>query len=320
MIRKRTLIASALALSIAFGGSIFWTAQTVELGDDDVSISRDTSVKREEKKRDGLFAKVFKAPFKAIGKLFGKGKDEHKLKPLTEEDVAKFESTGVTALRKRAEASSGSRVIENANHHLSTGRALLMNGQLNEAIAELSLAVSLNPKLAEANNLLGIAYERKGLPERARESFQLAARSKPDDADALNNLGYALYLGGDYKEAVSKLKKAARMAPQDKRILNNLALAQFRAGKVNDASKTFTRAGGDLMGQLNTASMLERTGRDFESIQYYEKARQIEPNSELALKRLADLYRRAGRSAEADAAKTAAETIKRESTAVLKED
>src|SRR5215207_3170363 len=48
-----------------------------------------------KKKGGGLFGKIFKAPFKAVGKLFGKGGDDGKLARMTEKDAAKFESTGV---------------------------------------------------------------------------------------------------------------------------------------------------------------------------------------------------------------------------------
>jgi len=48
--------------------------------------------------------------------------------------------------------------------------------------------------------------------------------------------------------------------------------------------------------------MLERFGRDDDAIKYYEAARQIDPNSTLAVKRLADLYKRTGRTEQVQAA------------------
>src|SRR5215217_4577005 len=47
-----------------------------------------------KKKGGGLFGKILKAPFKAVGKLFGKG-DDGKLARMTESDAARFESTAV---------------------------------------------------------------------------------------------------------------------------------------------------------------------------------------------------------------------------------
>jgi len=188
-----------------------------------------------------------------------------------------------------------------ARDHLSSGRALLQTGHINEAIAELSLASSLDPRLSEANNLLGVAYDRKGMPERARDAYEHAIHESPEDAQTLNNLGFSLYQNGNYRAAVDRLKRAAKLAPNDQRILNNLALAQCRLGKFDDAFKNFSRAGGELTGRLNTAAILERMGRDDEAIKYYEAALRLQPNSSISLRRLAELYRRVGRGDDADA-------------------
>jgi tetratricopeptide (TPR) repeat protein len=87
--------------------------------------------------------------------------------------------------------------------------------------------------------------------------------------------------------------------------LNNLALAQCRLGKTDDCYRSFTRAGGELTGRLNTATLLERMGHDSEAIHYYEAALRLEPKSSVTLRRLADLYQRAGRADEAQAKRRA---------------
>jgi len=50
--------------------------------------------------------------------------------------------------------------------------------QLSEAIGELSTAVSLDPKLAEAHSC-GVAYDQKGLHDRAQESYVKRPSSRP---------------------------------------------------------------------------------------------------------------------------------------------
>jgi Tfp pilus assembly protein PilF len=96
------------------------------------------------------------------------------------------------------------------------------------------------------------------------------------------------------------LKRAAKLAPQDERILNNLGLAYCRLGKIDEAYKAFSRAMGPLTGNLNTAKMLERFGREDDAIRYYEAARQIDPMNSFALRRLADLYQRVGRASDSE--------------------
>jgi Tfp pilus assembly protein PilF len=187
---------------------------------------------------------------------------------------------------------------------LEIGRQLLLDGNYNEAVSELSLAVSLDSKLSEAHNLLGVAYDKKGFADRAKDSFERAVKMD-EDADTLNNLGFSFYQSGNYRAAVDRLKRAAKLAPADERILNNLGLAYCRLGKIDEAYKAFSRATGPLTGNLNTAKMLERFGREDDAIRYYEAARQIDPVNTLALRRLADLYQRVGRGTESEAARTA---------------
>ena len=51
--------------------------------------------------------------------------------------------------------------------------------------------------------------------------------------------------------------------------------------------------------------MLERFGREDDAIRYSEAARSIDPMNTFALRRLADLYQRVGRAADADSTRAA---------------
>lgn len=301
--RKRTIIAIIIAFTLCFGATAFWSAETTGRdGDTDANIIEANGSQTGKSAHGGnKIVRVVTAPFRAIGRLFGRGGNNNKVQRLTEQDVARFESAGterVTDARspEPARPSPGG----TARDHLMVGRALLQTGRTNEAIAELSLAASLDPHLSEANNLLGVAYDRKGMGERAREAYEHAIQDAPEDAQTLNNLGFSLYQNGNYRAAVDRLKRAAKLAPNDQRILNNLALAQCRLGKFDDAYKNFARAGGELTGRLNTAAILERMGRDEEAIKYYEAALRLQPNSSVPLRRLADLYQRVGRYDDAN--------------------
>jgi Flp pilus assembly protein TadD len=310
--RTRSIIAILLGVTLCFGATALWSAETTGRdGDPEANIidanGLVTGQSKEGKKSGNKIARIIKAPFKAIGRLFGGSSDENRLRRLNEKDVAKFESAATmrvsdnVTMDGRAPSTSGS-----AREHLMNGRALLNTGRINEAIAELSLAASLDPRLSgEANGLLGLAYDQKGMRERAKESYERAMRDAPEDAQTLNNLGFSLYQNGNYRAAVDRLKRAARLAPTDKRILNNLALAQCRLGKYEDAYKNFARAGGELTGRLNTAALLERMGHDEDAIRYYEAARRLQPNSSFTLLRLVDLYRRMGRTNESEDARRA---------------
>lgn len=190
-----------------------------------------------------------------------------------------------------------------AGDSLSQGRALLESGFTNEAIAELSVAAVTGPDLVEANNLLGLAYDRRGQHKQAQEYYERARGVAPQNAGVLGNLGHSLYLDDRYRDALAILKSAARLAPADTRIANNLALVYGRLNKYDDAFKQFKRAGGEYYARTQTAALLANAGgRDREAIKHYEAARKLNPASSDVLRQLITLYVRTGQREKAEAA------------------
>ena len=306
---KRRILAVLIALVLTISATAMWSASTIQReGDPDAIVLEDSGAEAgvdQPKKKGNKVVKVLAAPFKMFGRLFGGGDDANKVHRMTEKDAERFETVGVTRIEDaNNKAVKRDTSQASAKEHLEAGRAYLMEGNYSEAISELSLAASIDPKLTEAHNLLGVAYDKKGFSDRARESFEKAVKME-EDADTLNNLGFSLYQNGNYRAAVDRLKRAAKLAPQDERILNNLGLAYCRLGKIDEAYKAFSRATGPLTGNLNTAKMLERFGREDDAIRYYEAARAIDPNNSLALQRLADLYQRTGRAADSETVRAA---------------
>ena len=313
--RRVIIIFAAFALIIS--ATALWDAQGDERDGDTATnvvaasgAEAGAGAQAPKKKGGGLFGKILKAPFKAVGRLFGKdGDGDGRVPRMTERDAERFESAAVVRVEDRDNtrpappAEGGS-----ARDYLERGRALLEEGRLNDAIAELSRAASLDPKLSQAHSLLAVAYDRKGLHERAEDSYKHAIEVNENDPQTLNNLGYSLYLNGNYRAAVDKLKRAARLAPTDARVLNNLALAQVRLGKYEDAYRNFARAGGEFNGHSNLAALLVRMGRDDRAVEHFEAARRLQPGSQNVLRQLAELYDRAGRKDKADEARQALQT------------
>ncbi|MGB8507509.1 MAG: tetratricopeptide repeat protein [Pyrinomonadaceae bacterium] len=315
MFKRRAVIAIAIAFFLTLGFSFMWSVEGDERDGDtatNVIAAKDAPAGANEAatqtKKGNRFARFFKAPFKVVGKLIGVGGDDNKLARMTDRDAGKFESVGVMRWEdRRNDGTRASGTEGTARDYLERGRTLLEAGQLNEAIGELSRAASLDPKSSQAHSLLALAYDRKGLHDRAKDSYERAIDVDEHDAQALNNLGYSLYLNGNYRAAVDRLKRAAKYAPNDGRILNNLALAQCRLGKYDDAYKSFSRAGGEFNGHTNVAALLERMGRDDEAVKHYEQARRLQPEAPDVLRRLADLYARTGHASEADQLRHAVE-------------
>jgi len=311
----RRIITIFMAFTLVICATALWGAEGNQNdGDTDTNVVASSgaeagaSTEEPKKKKGSRLGRMFKAPFKAVGRLFGGGDDSAKVARMSEKDADRFESVGVMRVDdKTTERAEKPGEPNDARGYLERGRELLAENRLNEAIAALSTAASLDAKLSQAHSLLAVAYDRKGLHERARESYERAVGVNESDAQALNNLGYSLYLNGNYRAAVERLKRAARLAPSDARILNNLALAQFHLGKYDDAYKSFARAGGQFNGHANLAALLVRAGRDERAAEHLEAARRIDPTSANVLRQLADLYQRTGRPDRAEEARKALE-------------
>ena len=279
---KRTLIVLSMTIALVVAVEPLRQVHGILMTEAEVAMNAaDASAPGNDQAKEGRgnnFLNVLTAPFKAIGRIFGRGKkNDRKLERISEKDIKKFQSTPSDQLKQAIDSpgnrQSNSALEVGADSHLEKGRALLNAGQVNEAIAELSLAASTESKSSEAYNLLGVAYTNKGLTQIARSSFENALKISRNDAQTLNNLGYLLYSMNDFRGALEPLKKAARLAPGDPRILNNLAMTQSQLGKFNDAAKNFVRAGGEINGRLNLARRLEIAGRKEEAIKNYEVAR-----------------------------------------------
>jgi Flp pilus assembly protein TadD len=260
--------------------------------------------------RDNVFVRVLKAPFKAIGKLFGHG-NKNKLERLSEKDVKKFEKSEVTrvvdartpAVTPPADDTATAPVPADpeaaAMAHLDRGQELLNSGNVNEAIAELSQAVALNHKLARAHNLLGVAYNQKNMPDMALDAFKKAADLDGKDAQILNNLGYMLYQTADYHRAERYLKRAVKHDAKNERAWNNLGLVQCQLMQFHDAFKSFEKATSEFDARVNIAVRMERLGYEKEAIAHLEKAHALRPKSDEVLDRLASLYDRTGQTTQA---------------------
>ena len=187
---------------------------------------------------------------------------------------------------------------------VSQGRALLQHGYLQEAIAELQIAATtVGPELAEANNLLGLAYDRLGWHRQAAEAYGRALMVMPKDANVLANLGYSLYLDDDYTGALKRLKQAAKLSPAEPIINNNLGVVHARLGHYDDAFKYFARASNEYDAHLKLAGILETEKRDRDAVKHYEAALRIQPGASAILERLVALYERTGERDKADSAR-----------------
>jgi Tfp pilus assembly protein PilF len=325
---KRSLIVFALTLVLVTSAVPLRQVHGIMMTPEEVAMLNAASHDDDgQSKGDNTFVKVLKAPIKAIGRIFGFGKkDDNKLERLSRKDVKKFESVGaakvVDARTTGFETPAAAPATENApaaadtalapgRENLERGRALLKSGNVNDAIAALSTAVATDPKLHEAYSLMGVAFELKGMRDRAFESFEKAVKADGDNAEYLNNLGFLHFKNGDNEKAAKYLKRAVKVAPQAQRYWNNLGLVQTQRAKFDEAYECFVHAVGEYEGHINVANRSQSMGYDKTAIKHLEQARVLRPATAEILLRLAVLYKRTGNdelAAEANAALVAAKS------------
>ncbi len=331
---KKTFASSLLAVVLLFAfvqhhtsataGIFDWSAlvadQVVADGSTAVDPNNDGKTKDStgastQKKGNG-FVRALSAPFRALGRLFGGGSkknDQQQARRISDKDAEKFESTKlerikdattpiVTPAPQNSTPATASSTAEFDNY-LNRARQMLLAGDANGAINELTSATAINQRSAEANKLLGIAYESKGWRDSALRSFEMAVTLDENNPEHLNNLGYFLYKTGDYERATRLLKKAAKIAKNNPRIWNNLALVQCERGKFDDAYESFVRAVGEYQGRMNIAAQLQQHGHAKEAIKHLEQAQALKPNSTDVLNKLVSLYEMTGRLSDAETAR-----------------
>ena len=317
---KRTVIVLSLLVLVTSAMSVPRVRGVLMTPDEDAMLeAASQDVEKSESKGGNKLVGALKFPFKAIGRIFGAGKkDDKKLQRLSRKDVEKFEAVGMSRVidaRTATEAASAKEPDANvtmsdpsaatARENLDRGRALLNSGNVNDAIALLSNAATRDPKMHEAYNLLGVAYEAKGMRDRAFESLQKAVKRDDNNADYLNNLGYLYFKNGEYEKAAKYLKRAVKAAPQVQRYWNNLGLIQAQRGNFDEAYDAFAHAVGEFEGHMNVANRSQAMGYDKTAIKHLELARALRPTTAEILFRLAYLYKRTGNemlAAEANSA------------------
>ena len=126
-------------------------------------------------------------------------------------------------------------VPQSAQARNNLGGALLVRGQVDEAIEQLSEALRLDPAHAEAHSNLGVALARRGRWDEAVEQYQEALRLDPRQTQAYSNLGNALLQQGRVREAIVQFDAGLAVEPHDAQARTNRAGALLRDGRIDEA-------------------------------------------------------------------------------------
>ena len=253
---------------------------------------------------------VVSAPVKLVSRLFKKKEDKNNLnvRNANEKD---FENLRVVPVSRTPNGTPTQIADPNATTvEATTAEASAQNlfaeaielregSRLDGAIEKLVAATVLQPKFAEAYNLLAVCYDEKGQYRAAQGEYKKALTIEPVNARYLNNLGYSYYLSGNYGDAVKWFNKGLKITPNDRRMHNNIGLAYGRKSDYDKAKDHFVIAVGEMGAHLNLGYVYSQQGKFEEAIKHYEIALYAQPQSLPAMSNLAQLYERTGRLQEA---------------------
>jgi tetratricopeptide (TPR) repeat protein len=192
-----------------------------------------------------------------------------------------------------------------ARQHVTRAAALLREGRLDVALAELRRGISEAPNHAEAHRLLGLAYSLDGQVGKSIEHLRSAIRLAPDDERARVALADVLAEDRRLAEAERELLQALETDPNSGRVRYQLARLYERQSSLPQAAKSFheSEAFGPIIGRdefYRALGSLLVNQADFDgAVDAYMRRIDANPNSADAHRQLAEIYYLQGRDDEA---------------------
>ncbi|HEY3331228.1 MAG TPA: tetratricopeptide repeat protein [Capsulimonadaceae bacterium] len=117
--------------------------------------------------------------------------------------------TGASALFEQVAETD----VDDISYHVKLGTDLYRRGMYDQAIEELTKALSLNGNYADIHNHLGVAYNAKNLHDKAKGEFEEALRINGKYVEALTNLGLTLEAMNDDESAKAQFRKVLEIDP-----------------------------------------------------------------------------------------------------------
>ncbi|HKJ72232.1 MAG TPA: tetratricopeptide repeat protein [Gammaproteobacteria bacterium] len=130
-----------------------------------------------------------------------------------------------------------------ARGFLDQGREYARHEQWQAAIALYKNALDINPALADAHFLLGVAYHQHREPRKAVAALRRAGELNPASARTFYNLGVAYAHTGEMAKEIAAYHQAIRIDPNHISAHYNLATAYWAQGRDGMACGELYQAG-----------------------------------------------------------------------------
>ncbi|MDR2693770.1 MAG: tetratricopeptide repeat protein [Chitinispirillales bacterium] len=161
-------------------------------------------------------------------KLLGDGKCDEAILELDRALAIDGKSADAHFYRGHAYVSKGDRDRVTAVDLPTADQSQVYDGRsdYDQAIADYTAALALNPATPEILCARGHAYRRKGAYDRAIEDYTVALSVKPDYRDALNSRGVVHYRMGAHKMAIKDWESILKIDPNDATAKQSIEIAR----------------------------------------------------------------------------------------------
>ena len=129
--------------------------------------------------------------------------------------------------------------------HFAAGYVLMVSRGFDQAVAELTEAIDLNPSFAFAHMILGCAYGYGGMPDDGFHQLALASRLSPRDftrSAHLSTCGLCCFVAGRFGEAADCERRAVELHPDFGTAWRTYAAAAGMARQLEEAARALTEA------------------------------------------------------------------------------
>jgi tetratricopeptide (TPR) repeat protein len=125
------------------------------------------------------------------------------------------------------------------NAYYGKARIYATQGFLDDSIAEYKVALQVNPKHPPLYSALALVYQKKGMEKEAIEEAQEALRVDPNYAESYANLGRIYREQGKNLDSLGAYQEAWDLEPENADYFRGLLAACQRAGRPEEALKLY---------------------------------------------------------------------------------
>jgi len=186
--------------------------------------------------------------------------------------------------------------------HVTLGMLYTQTGQNDLAAQELSDALKLDSRNAEAYSALAELYYRQGRTADVEPTYRKSVELDPENWRLANEFGFYYMRAGKFDLAAAQYQMAVNLTPDNARAQNNLGTSYWRQNRLPEARASLEQAirlEPMALSYFNLGRVLEDEGKYPQAVEMLRKAIEFDPSSYPAWGYLGSVYLRMG----ADSAK-----------------